>query len=65
MGRISHNGEQHGNGFSVEESIIYETGKEPADLFNNPEKFVVELVLDSYIENDIPSDNKVEFFDLY
>lgn len=65
MGRISHNGEQHGNGFSIEEAVIFETGKEPADYFNNPEKFAVELVLDSYIENDVPSDNKVEFFDLY
>ena len=65
MGRISHHGEQHGNGFSIEESIIYESGEECKDLITHPERFSIELDLDSYVENDVPSKNHVEYFDLY
>ena len=62
MGRISHNGEQHGNGFSVEEAIVYESGTVCPDLVDKPDRFSIELVLDSYVEKDIPSNNKVEYF---
>ena len=53
-----------GNGFIIEETVVYNKGGDTTELDMNPEKFAIELDTDTYIENDVPSKNSIEIFDL-
>ena len=65
MGRIARKDQVESNGFTIEETIIYEIGGSTEELDKNPDRFAIELDLSTCIENDIPSDNDYESFELY
>lgn len=65
MGRIVRKDQVAGNGFTIEETVIYEKDGSTKELDMSPDRFAIELDPESYVENDIPSDNDYESFDLY
>lgn len=62
MGRLAQpNSEPN---ISIEDVYMVTTG-DKSDFNENPDKFMVELDESTYIEEDIPTNNDVEYFDLY